>query len=203
MLYKIRKFFFGSKLIRAIKNEDFFINNILDWFYDKYTDLIIVPYETICRFLYWGWKLRNNYEWDCSSNTYYMFYLKFDSLIKYSKKHAHLMWNSDYEGKDFRKLRIACELAKRLYEDDYNTHTDEHNKKWKEDNEFDSKPNFKNGKIISYSLDWKSEQNLTKKELEQKGKEFRIAYNLDNKQKESEKKYLFKILTKHLEGWWD
>ena len=44
---------------------------------------------------------------------------------------------------------------------------------------------------------------MTKEECDKERKEWKIAYELDNDQHTSEKKYLFALLEKHMEGWWD
>jgi len=198
MLYKIRNFLFGSKLKRAVNGKETILDRILDWCSEKYTDFIIVPYETIGRFLYWGWKLRHNYSWDCNS-LYFMIYLKTKSLIDYSRKYAHLCWNSKEDGKEFRKLKIASELAKRLWESDYNRNQNIHIEKWG-DLQWESikKENSNFSTLNLYRKNANTEE-LNKQEW----KEHTIAIKADEQQRNNEKRYLYKLLEKHLESWWD
>lgn len=213
MLYKLRKFLFGSKLIRSVKIsimeikgmkplKESFISKFLDFGYNKYTDFVIVPYETLCRFCYWGWKLRKNYSYNCNYSIYYILHLKFKGLIDYSRKYTHLCWNKNENSKLFRRLKIACYLSKRLYLADYNVNINKHDKKWNInwDNEFLFKSERKNN--VS-TLQWRSNQGLTKKQLNQKSKEFDIASDLDDLQKKNEKEYLFSIMSKYMSSWWD
>lgn len=203
MLYKLRQILFGSKLKRALslkrktpmkeRWEDF-----VDYLYDLYTDLLIVPYETTRRFFYWGWKLKKNYSFDCN-NTYYMIHLRLKKMIEYSEKYSSCLWNSNPNTTQMRKLRIACELAKRLNDDYYWTHKNKHEEKWGELQLHFGKPDERRCR----SLDFSRPNANTDKEKEQERKEYQIASDMDDQQKKDERKYFFKLLEKHLEGWWD
>lgn len=204
ILYTIRRLLFGSKLIRScslnkksIIKEEF--NDLIDRFYDLYTNLIIIPYETISRFFYWGWKLRHNYSWDCTYLLYDMIYLKLNKLIEYSKQHAHLCWNSNPNTKEMRKLRIACHLSKRLANHDYSTHMTQHDNEWgKLYMEFGESKGLHRP---CYLKRFVTEQFPHLKNKERK--EWHIAQELDENQRKHEKEYLFHLLKKHLERWWD
>ena len=105
------------------------------------------------------------------------------------------MWNTAEDGKDFRRLKIACELAKRLWENEYNTNVDDHYLKWGE-------PEF----YFSYHEKThrdRNEERYTKKELKKLNKEFSLALHLDYEQQKAEKKYLFTLLERYMEDWWD
>ena len=198
ILYTVRKFLFGSTLIRAcsLKKKSKFqekIDDVLDWFYDFYTDLLIIPYERCRRFIYWGWKLRYNYDFECHF-LYYMTYLKLKGMIDYSRKHGTLCWNSKENGKEFRRLKIACQLAKRLWKDDYHTNMHNHDGKWGENNMV-----FRDDNRIIFWRRYAWNPELEKKEKE----EWHKALEADEKHKANEKKYYYKLLEKHLERWWD
>jgi len=154
--------------------------------------------QTFKRFFYWGWKLRHNYDWDCNL-MYFMMYLKMKTLIDYSRAYAHLCWNIKEDGKEFRKLKIACELAKRLWESDYNTYQNNHVKKWGElEWEF-----IKNNKSNCSTLNLYRKKANTEELKQQESKENIIAIKADEQQRNNEKRYLYKLLEKHLESWWD
>ena len=208
-LYNFRNLLFGSKLKRRLSNKrksllQERLEDFVDWMSDLYTDLFIIPYETLCRFLYWGWKLRHSYEWEAGHGLYYMIYLKTKGLIDYSRDHAHLCWNNNEDGTEFRKLKIACNLAKRLWEEDYHTHREIHNKKWGNKIEFDFLPHSydKDGKPLTYSMISINEQRRSKEENEKERKEYRIAIEKDQQQ-DSERKYLMELLFKYMDRWWD
>ena len=141
-LRKLKRLLFGNSLTRSLKESSLNIKgkqsplykrvffNIVEWFEDKYVDIIQVPIETVQRFCYWGWKFRYHYDWECGHGVYYHLMIKSERLIKYSRHHAHLMWNSKEDGKEFRKLKIAHTLVTRLYNDDYHTNMDKHYSKW-------------------------------------------------------------------------
>lgn len=72
---------------------------LLDILYDLYTDLIVVPSDTLYTFLFWGWNLRKNREW-CMEYFFYCFtYLNLKQYIKYCNKYGHLQWNSNSDNK--------------------------------------------------------------------------------------------------------
>lgn len=173
--------------------------NILDWFYDKYTDLIIVPIEWMQRFFRWGWRCRWNYTFDASHSTYMLIYYNLKDMIDYSRKYGNCVWNSNENGKEFRILKIACKLAKRLWKDEYNIHINEHNKKW-------GKPNMEFGQLKDGTRRCYITRDVVKKNPELadlERKEWRIANKKDYQQKKYEKKYLYKLLEKYGEGFWD
>ncbi len=110
MIYYIKKIFARVKHKPFLITKLSIFEKIVDYIHDKYNYFVIIPYETICRFLFWGWKLRNNYNWDCQNLLYYMIYLKLDSLIKYSRKYGHLMWNNKENGTQFSSKIMAVRL---------------------------------------------------------------------------------------------
>lgn len=215
MIYKIRDILFGSKISRQLDSSALKGNisifkekywDFLNWGYDKYTDWIIVPIECLERFCIWGWRCRWNYSFDASHSTYMLIYYNLKDMVDYSRQNGHLLWNSKENGKEFRRLKIACELAKRLGEDDYRQKTNEYNEKWGIDwqNEMIIFPNYdNNGKVLTYGTKWKSDKGLSREQLNQKRKEMNIAYDLDEQQKKNERKYLYKLLEKYGEGFWD
>ena len=213
VLRKIRDLLFGSKFERDVKISIYEMKNkkdvsifvkikscILDWFWDKYTDFIIVPYETVCRFFYWGWKLRYSYEFEAGHGLYYMIYLKTKGLIDYSRKYAHLRWNDDENGTQFRKLKIACTLAQRLYKDCYNTNVAKHEEKWGKDEIYFEK--CEDNPMLS-EMKHKRHINMTDDQIAEERKEWLRAHKADQQQQLNERKYLFELLNKHMEGWWD
>lgn len=71
-------------------------------------------WETICRMCWWGWKLRNSYDWDYGYLDE-MLYLKLDRMQKNMSKYGNCLWNSDPKAKEYwlmRKLEQAVYTAK-------------------------------------------------------------------------------------------
>ena len=123
-----------------------------------------------------------------------MIEVNLDTMIDYSMKNGHLVWNSDYDNKPMRKLRVARELARRLDRDDYmNKIYDLRAEKWGK-----RSISFDNGKLVVSYENIKSEE-----EQKIQGREFRRLIRKSDKQKKDEHKQLFELLKKHLNGWWD
>ncbi|MFA5049272.1 MAG: hypothetical protein WC516_09675 [Patescibacteria group bacterium] len=183
MIRKIRKFLFGSKLIRCVSNPKSTLQekwwDVLDYGYSLYTDLIVVSYESLCRFFYWGWKFRKHYEWEFEFGYYLYVYLKLKKFIKYCEEYGHLQWNSNSNNTRMRKLRICCELAKRLHEDNY----DANKKMYYEIYE----PNWHEAPFRDF---------VNKKAFRRADKEYQL-------QQEHEKEYFWKLLKSNYQNWED
>lgn len=175
---------------------------LADVLYDLYTDFIIVPYETMERFIYWGWQLRKNQDWSIEYFFYYYNYLKLKKFINYCEKYGHLQWNSDPDNKAMRKVKLACYLAKRLWEDNYNTQIDKHYEKWHinilDDWEFGDPDESGCRELKS-----KREKELSKTEAIREHNECIKARDEDDLQKKNEKELFFRLLSKHIEHWVD
>jgi len=156
------------------------------------TKFFISKYEMIKRMLFWGWKLRNSWDFDACT-IYEILYLKLTRIYNCFLDDGHCLWNDDINNKGMRELRTAIELAKRLSEDTYTYYNEKHNEKW-------GKPEFSFDNNV-----FKSTRNkvLSKEDKIQEKKEFRIALNKDNKQCINDQKELFKLLNKNISYWWD
>ena len=188
-LKRIRTFLFGSNTYRQLLESINELKGIKTPWYSKvwtnfldfgnhwFSELIVIPFEMIQRMIFWGWKMRYSYEWSCHS-VYLMIHLQLKAIIDYSKEYAHCTWNSNYNGKEMRKLRFACELAKRLWENDYDTHVRVYQEKW-------------------------GETKFSKKIFGIRKADRSRAFDMDNKQEKTEKELLFKMLNKYLDNWCD
>ena len=156
--------------------------------------------KRILRFFYWGWMLKDSYDFDAQT-IYQMLYLKLERMERSFTSNGHCVWNSDPNNKGMRKLRVAKNLAKRLWEEDDKTEQDEINRldlKWGErDREFIPTKNGLNRFIIK-NKNTKSEEEQLKAD-----KEYFSIYEKSSKKMEYEKKQLFKLLSKHINYWWD
>lgn len=166
----------------------------LDWVSDKCNSIISEfrsKKEMIERMIFWGWKMRNSWDFDAST-TYSMIHLKLDRCYKTFKDHGHCAWNSSEKLNRMRKLKEASKLAERLYEDKYDIRA------FKEtDERFKFKQWFTPSK---YGSQWHSTYEKTPKRA-------RIFYKARGKvylaQKKYEHKRLFELLDKYLDQWWD
>ena len=71
-------------------------------------------WESICRFFYWGWKMRNNFDWD-SGGIYDMLVLKLDRMIPiFENSEFH-----SYSKKFINRMKLVRTLAQRLRQGDY------------------------------------------------------------------------------------
>ena len=141
---------------------------------------IIAFKEMVQRMFFWGWKMRHNYDFD-ASYIYDILYLKLDRVYTCFLENGHCVWNDGADTKGMKRLSIARNLAKRLSKDNYSTHMDEHYKVYPPNR---SRP---------FLARWGREESLS----------FRRAVKKDSVQREGEKKYLFTLLEKHLDCWWD
>lgn len=160
---------------------------------DLIDDWFIIPYQIIKTAIYWGWLLKDNHAFDCYM-IYFFIWKDTEKLIKYSRKEGHCQWNQEGT-KRFKRLQIASNLAKRLWEDDYNIKYNEHKKKWNiSDNDID---------FVNHEMVFTSDKGLDEETLTKKLKDALRSYKEDEQHKNSEKEYLFKLLYKNLDGWWD
>jgi len=155
----------------------------LDWLSNKWGDLVSEYHsrkEMLGRMIFWGWKMRWN--WDFDARTIYdILYYKLDGLYVCFRDHGNCDWNSSEDKKRMKKLRIARELARRLAKENYHTNLNMHDKKWGEG---------------TTPLKIEKEKKLEEKEIMR-------AYKKDDLQKESEKRYLFMLIEKYIDRWWD
>lgn len=71
----------------------------------------------IKRFFYWGWKLRNSYDWD-HSYFYEIIYLKLDSMYRYLTTYG-ICVSSNKNSNLMKKLLEASNLAKSLSDESF------------------------------------------------------------------------------------
>lgn len=149
--------------------------------------------EKIKRIVFWGWKLRNNYDFD-AGYMYEVMYLKFDRLYYGMLAHSHCVWNSSPSSKLMRRLYEARGLAKKLSESEYGRHSHTFLEKYYRINEYNPngvnfcRPIGVNAKLVSqefYSYGLK--KTLTRDENERK---------IDQKR-------LYHLMERYIDVWWD
>lgn len=77
-----------------------------------------IQIERVKRMVYWGWNLRDSYDFDTMC-MYQMMALKLERIHDVMKNHSHLQWNSDERNNSMRKLSEAKMLAKRISKERY------------------------------------------------------------------------------------
>ena len=162
---------------------------------DKKNDLVswfTVKYETICRMVFWGWNLRNSYDFDACT-IYDILYLKLDKVYKCMRDDSHLMWNSDTNHKDMKRLLEASKLAKKLSEYDYIRHYHKVKTQYSGKRRTDllssiERSLYPNAKPIDNKL----YNSMIKK-----------SCKLDGAEKKRDKDRLFRLLNIKIDEWWD
>lgn len=158
-------------------------------------------YERLCRMLYWGWHMRDSYDFDAQT-LYEMTYRKLDRVYYVMKNHGHLMWNSNENNRLMRELREARELARRMWQDEYDMKAFYEIEKrfgklktWSEPAEYSSK--F--GQLYRFRSFWGGTP-----ETDEKARPvYRRRIEHWQKVKRLHKKRLFYLLEKNTESWWD
>lgn len=73
--------------------------------------------EKLRRMVYWGWKMRNSYDFDAHT-IYDMLHYKLDKIYQSALKDPYHVW-TDPNTKLMKRLKEASILAKRIREDNY------------------------------------------------------------------------------------
>lgn len=155
-------------------------------------------FRTIGRFFYWGWKLRNNYDFDYQ-------YLE-DIIYLKLKRMENQFKNGPTEwGWDLRnsppKMRLGrvfkqcVELSRRLVEEDYSKHSD-------------AILEQKYGQYIYLDKPekglWFRREKLTTEDIKQKYyKDARRLNKSDEKREQSDREELHRLLGKYGRHFWD
>lgn len=98
-----------------------YLSDFMDPFY-KVVQWFRVQYQILERMLYWGWKMRYNYDFDAQF-VYVVIALKLERVHKCMKEHSHLEWNSTEKSNLMRKLAEAKILAKKVAKEKYDRHS--------------------------------------------------------------------------------
>jgi hypothetical protein len=138
------------------------------------------------------WKDRN---WD-HVFIYKILRKKLDLQEKHIRKYGHHVDNE----KDADKIRVCVLLLDRLLKDEYydNVYRNFH-KKW-------GHGEFRTEKVEGsdlYELHIDYESAKTKADIEQCNKEHRMLLNKENELRTQDINYLFKMMSKHIQSWWD
>jgi hypothetical protein len=75
---------------------------------------IRILWKTVCRMVWWGWKMRNNHDWDFAY-LYLTIHLKLQRMDKvlFSEK-SYALWTIQDKSRVYRALKETKEIARRL-----------------------------------------------------------------------------------------
>lgn len=139
-----------------------------------------------------GW---NNHDYD---HSYFLDALRF----KLQRMYAYLVkeTNTKQEKPVLQSLRLAVRLAEKLTNDDYHYFLDQHDKKWgpAEMETTPAEDGFK-GSLVTF----KRPKATSKKKIAQERKEFRQAVESDEQIRARDARWLFSIMEKYYQHWWD
>lgn len=137
----------------------------------------------ITNFFFYGWKLRNLYSWEASC-VYEMIEVHLSRCYDVFENHGHLMWQDNK--KNMRKLKTTIELAKKLKNEDYHNHYYKLTQGYRRE--------FVECEDGYFTLS---------KYPEHIEKRLKYAFKRDQSQNKQDMDLFYKLLYKHLEGWWD
>jgi hypothetical protein len=158
-----------------------------DPFWKRWYNLLALI-ETVKRMFYWGWKMRDNHDWDFHY-VYIMLYYKLDRMSKAMINKGHLEWQYEENKRVVRYLKMATECARRLA--------------FEEDNRYSHQFLDKYGFRSSWSkqLKLKSKGEPISKELYDRL--YKASLDKDKNYRKYLKDNLYKALNTFGEHWWD
>ena len=156
--------------------------------------------QMIGRIFFWGWKMRDNYDYD-SAYLLETMQLKLERMLKAFEQDTHFSWTTEREEKEEYRamvaLRICVLILKRMnerYSLDYAIHAwDKHHAKWGETKIFFEE----NGRVTT------KQENVVDEETErQERAEFKLVSELNRKIYVRDWNLLWKLLNEYSRHWW-
>ena len=168
-----------------------FLHSIRNYFYGIYC--------TVERFLYWGYHMRNSYDWDFAYLER-MILCKLKRMRKEFKEHGHCMWNQDVYSDEyrtqFRSLQLTIKLLTRICDrSDFHYAINA-----------DKKLESKWGSYYQTStglMGFKRANVVTEQDKADYHKDCLALYDLSQNIKNRDRKWLFDLICKYGEYWWD
>ena len=143
-----------------------------------------------------GW---NNHDWD---NSYLLdlLHFKLQRMHKYLKAETY----AKQDKPSIQSLRLAARLAKKLTDELYSHFLDQHDKKWGPLNMELTPAEHVEGLPGGGSVCNFSRPNVTSKKKEaQERREFKKAVKMDEQIRARDARWLFSIMEKYYQYWWD
>lgn len=157
---------------------------------------IKVFYEQLCRFFYYGWKMKDAYEYDYNSveQAQYFSLLRLKKFMDSDK--THLMWNDSKDTKLMKRLAETVELSKYLVN---------HDRSFKNYRKLRKKykSNKKRGRFDIFEDTFMEYKNA--KPIDDKLFRFMMkkAFERDGKEYKAKKKRFEHLMSTYLQHWWD
>lgn len=165
----------------------------------KAIDNVFYPFRklwyTIRNFFYWGYKLKDDRNWDF----YYLYYILTLKLKLMRESLAAGFVERNELKKILKPLDRAIALAERLRDQDYSRNMDKHEQKY---GKLHLTFNPTNNPRLSSGYFW-NENCLNPKEQKKADKAHLKANIKDAKEEDDDRKELFRIIAKNINKWWD
>lgn len=165
----------------------------------KVLNPIVTFKKNLKNFFVWGWKMRDDRDWEDHYLMRVIFY-KLDSMLKYYGRNDRMYWYTDPTHEHyvhFKALKICHKIAKRILDDNYDRYHERLTKLYGE-----IKMDF-----IPMG-DGYSEMKITRKFENDSNRESIRAHErnlreISEKVRLRDRKIFFKLLEVHMEFWWD
>lgn len=165
-----------------------YLKDILDTF--KYRLLSLK--ETLGRMIYWGWKMRNSYDFDAHT-VYDILHHKLDKIHQAALKDPYHVW-TEPNTKLMKRLKEASILAKRIREDNYQIRAFQ---------EADEKFTYKHWLVPSLTHRKSSIFKSTYEKTPERARLFRKGRDkIYMKVQQHEVKRFHMLLEKYIDKWW-
>lgn len=154
---------------------------------------IITSIKNIFRWIPIIWKDR---DWD-HTFLYKVLRFKLSNMERYSRNNGHHV-NSE---RDANRIKICVNLLNRLLNDEYHDIVfKKHYEKWGKPKfnwtDIKDRPNYSELKIIKPNV-------VTKEDEEKESNEYRNLMQIEANSRQRDIDYLFEIIRKHHQEWWD
>jgi hypothetical protein len=191
LLRKIRSIF-GSKILQD--------NRFVEFWWDFWTN-IVVFFETIKRFFFWGWKLKKSFEWD-SHYLLEVMLIKMKEMHDGFEKYGCGVWCTDPTSEDYVKmksLKLCIKLLERISKDEYfEKHCDILDEKYGEfTTDFEPIEGSKNVTLV-FKLN-----GIDSKEVEGYHEEMRERMEIADRRKNRDFKIFSELFQRDIFSWWD
>ena len=148
--------------------------------------------DSVKRFFFWGWKLRNSHDWDYAY-LYKIMALKLERMEYEFKNHGHCEWQEE-DSLEWARFTKAVRLMRRLAEDDFDNHYKAHVAKWGE---------------LTFSTDsdgfveFYTERSKREGKREQERREAMKAATADYKERRKALQEFTRLFRLYSNYWWD
>lgn len=165
--------------------------------FDKILRPFRIKYEMLCRMFFWGWKLRNNWDFD-GETVYGILELKLERMYDCFKADEYHVWCSSTENKRMRQLSEAILLCKRLNNNYYE------NMSFAEIDAIFGDPSFHFVQLDNWfhSMEVYRPRVKTQEDKEFFSKEYKRIMNKYSKLHKQDQERFYYLLNNNVRQWW-